>query len=118
MTIQPLKPNTHTKSCHWHHRVLRQQSVKFLLKRSARKSIGLRISDQGLIITAPTWASETQIDEALTKKTDWILKKLHERSTRLAQQAMSHTVWQDGGKLPYLGVPIELQLNPLLSHLP
>lgn len=116
MTIQPLKPTPFSKNGHWHHRVINQQCVKFMLKRSTRKSIGLRISDEGLVITAPMWATEGQIDEALTTKADWILKKLQERSARLAQQAMSHTVWQEGGKLPFLGVSIQLQLNPLLNQ--
>lgn len=116
MKTQPLKPNSISKNSHWHHRIINQKPIKFMLKRSTRKSIGLRVSDEGLVITAPIWALEGQIDEALTKKADWILKKLQERSTRLAQQSMSHTVWQDGGKLPFLGVSIQLQLNPLLNQ--
>lgn len=105
------------KKTRWQHCTLNNQTVRFVLKRSSRKSIGLRISDEGLIITAPTWATKARIDEALIQKADWITRKLLERSARLAQQAMSHTVWQEGGKLPYLGVPITLQLNPLLSEM-
>ena len=105
------------KNTHWQNRTLNNQNVRFFLKRSNRKSIGLRISDEGLIITAPTWAAKAHINEALEKKANWITTKLHERSERLAQQAMSHTVWQDGGKLPYLGVAISLQLNPLLAEM-
>lgn len=103
------------KKTPWQHCELQGQNVRFLLNRSKRKSVGLRISDEGLVITAPSWASKHQIDEVLSKKSTWIIQKLHERSERLAQQAMSHTVWQSGGKLPYLGVPITLQLNPLLN---
>lgn len=103
------------KNTRWQHSTINNQCVRFILKRSNRKSIGLRISDAGLIITAPTWAVKSHIDEALVQKADWITRKLQERSERLAQQAMSHTVWQEGGKLPYLGVPITLQLNPLLT---
>lgn len=103
------------KNTHWQHSTINNQNVRFVLKRSNRKSIGLRISDEGLIITAPTWAAKAHINEALVKKADWITRKMQERSERLVQQAMSHTVWQEGGKLPYLGVPITLQLNPLLT---
>lgn len=105
------------KNTRWQHCTLNNQNVRFVLKRSNRKSIGLRISDEGLIITAPTWAAKVHINEALEKKANWITTKLHERSERLAQQAMSHTLWQEGGKLPYLGVPITLQLNPLLTEI-
>lgn len=103
------------KNSHWQQQVLHDQTVRFKISRSARKSVGLRISDEGLVITAPTWASKAQITEALSKKATWILNKLNERNQRLSLQAMQQTVWQHEGRLPFLGMPIQLQLNPQLS---
>lgn len=117
MTKPQLKPAKLAPQTEWHQRLLGQQKIGFMLKRSKRKSIGLRVSDEGLLITAPLWASEEQIQQALDRKSSWILDKLQQRTLRLEQQAMSHTVWQDQGKLPYLGVFIELQLNPLLNQI-
>ncbi|HHU94693.1 MAG TPA: M48 family metallopeptidase [Alcaligenaceae bacterium] len=116
-SLQALKPAKLPPNTLWQHCTIKNQTIGYQLRRSTRKSIGLRITDEGLVLTTPRWVSAEQIQQALDKKADWILSKLHERVQRLEQQAMSHTVWQDGGKLPYLGVPIELQLNPLLSHL-
>lgn len=104
------------KNNHWQQQVLHDQTVRFKISRSARKSVGLRISDEGLIITAPTWASKAQITDALSRKANWILSKLNERTQRLNLQAMQETVWQHEGRLPFLGVPISLQLNPLLGE--
>lgn len=116
-SIQLLKPAKLPPNTLWQQRTIQHQTIGFMLKRSKRKSIGLRISDEGLVITAPLWASSEQIQQALDKKADWILSKLTERAQRLEQQAMSHTIWQNGGKLPFLGVSIQLQLNPLLNQL-
>lgn len=115
MATQPLKPVTLPPNTTWQHTLIQGHELSFMLKRSQRKSIGLRISDEGLVITAPVWASQSQIQEALESKAKWILQKLQDLKQRLAQQAMSQTVWQDGGQLPYLGTLITLQLNPLLS---
>ncbi len=111
-----VKPANLPPNSLWRQTSLDAQQLGYVLRRSARKSIGLRVSDEGLIITAPYWASDPQIEDALHSKKGWILRKLQERQERLAQQAMSQTSWQDGGLLPYLGVSIELQLNPLLNQ--
>ncbi|HJH22938.1 MAG TPA: M48 family metallopeptidase [Paenalcaligenes hominis] len=116
MTLHLRKPAKLPPQTQWRQTELNTQLIGYLLRRSARKSVGLRISDEGLIITAPHWASDSQIHEALQAKKAWILRKLSERQERLNQQAMSQTVWQDGGRLPYLGVSIQLQLNPLLRQ--
>lgn len=116
MTLQRLKPAKMPPETLWRQAQIEQTTIGYMLRRSTRKSIGLRISDEGLIITAPHWVSDTQINEALSSKKVWILRKLHERQTRLEQQAMTKTIWQDEGQLPYLGVSIQLQLNPLLSQ--
>lgn len=116
MTLHLLKPAKLPPQTQWRYTELNTQRIGYLLRRSARKSIGLRISDEGLIITAPHWAADSQIQEALQAKKAWILRKLSERQDRLAQQAMSQTIWQDGGHLPYLGIAVQLQLNPLLRQ--
>lgn len=116
MNLPLLKPAKLPPQSLWRETQLDTQPVGYLLRRSNRKSIGLRINDEGLIITAPLWAADHHIEDALQSKKPWILRKLQERQARLEQQAMSQTVWQDGGLMPYLGVSIQLQLNPLLRH--
>lgn len=116
MNLQLLKPAKLPPNSQWCEIELNDRTIGYLLRRSKRKSIGLRVSDEGLIITAPQWVSSTQIHEAVQAKKTWILRKLHERQERLSQQSMTETVWQDGGLMPYLGVPVQLQLTPLLKQ--
>jgi len=85
------------------------QAVGFSLLRSRRRSIGFVIQDEGLRVTAPNWVTLTQVDEAVIEKMPWILAKLQEWQARKERLAMSHTRWQSGGELPYMGCKIILR---------
>jgi predicted metal-dependent hydrolase len=88
-----------------------QQLIGFTLMRSRRRSIGFVITDDGLRVTAPNWVTLAQIDEAVVEKARWILSKLRDWYVRKEKLALSHTRWQAGGELPYLGKRIELALG-------
>ncbi|WP_454668307.1 M48 family metallopeptidase [Achromobacter kerstersii] len=87
----------------WREVPTEQQPIGFVLLRSRRRSIGFVITDDGLRVTAPSWVTLTQIDDAVREKARWILAKLREWHARKQQLAMAHTRWQAGGELPYLG---------------
>ncbi len=84
-------------------------TVGFVLTRSRRRSIGFVIGEEGLRVTAPNWVTLQQIDAAVVEKMPWILSKLKDWQARKEQLAMSHTRWQSGGELPYLGCKITLR---------
>lgn len=83
----------------------------YALRRARRKTIGLHIRDTGLAIQAPAWATRAQIEEAIRHKTAWIRSKLADRDRRLEQLALQASQWRHGGRIPYLGVAIELRLD-------
>ncbi|MBL8480774.1 MAG: M48 family metallopeptidase [Rhodocyclaceae bacterium] len=84
---------------------LGDQTLVYRLRRSQRRSIGLRIGDDGLTVSAPHWVGQADIDRALIEKGRWILRKLHEwRARTVAPQAH----WQMGARLAYLGQPLLL----------
>ncbi|MBX3669022.1 MAG: M48 family metallopeptidase [Rhodocyclaceae bacterium] len=84
---------------------LGEHTLFYQLRRSQRRSIGLRISDDGLSVSAPPWVSQADIDRALIEKGRWILRKLHEWRARSDTQP-AH--WQMGGRLAYLGQMLTL----------
>jgi predicted metal-dependent hydrolase len=86
------------------------QVVSYRLKRSRRKSIGFVIDEEGLVVTAPRWVSLADIDLALKEKQRWILVNLHEMGER--RRATPHVSWQEGGRVPYLGVSLALCMAP------
>lgn len=83
----------------------------FVLKRSRRKTIGLMINDDGLQVRAPNWSTLKQIEHVLREKSSWIVRKLEERAQNLNLLALQENPWRTGGRIPYLGVQIILNLD-------
>lgn len=84
--------------------------IGFVLRRSRRKSIGLSIDDDGLMITAPHWATLGQVDDAVAAKARWVLQKLAQRQSRKQQLATADDAWRHDGAFPYFGRRIRLLL--------
>ncbi|SFN05668.1 hypothetical protein SAMN05660284_00421 [Formivibrio citricus] len=55
------------------------RELAYTLKRSARRSIGLRIGPDGLSITLPLRAPQADAERAIFQKLDWILPRLVSR---------------------------------------
>jgi predicted metal-dependent hydrolase len=91
---------------------LGSHTVHYVLRRSARRSYGFMIDDDGLRVTAPRRSSQGDIDNAIRAKQRWILTKLFERSERRAlRERRAPVEWVDGATLPYLGADIVLRLQ-------
>jgi len=88
-----------------------QQTIGYVLRRSSRKSIGLSINDDGLLVTAPKWVTLRQIDDVVIEKAAWVLDKLRKLRERRQQLAMADAQWRAGGNIPYLGRQIILSLD-------
>ena len=104
------RPDPLPDGARWREVATPQQAIGFVLLRSRRRTIGFLIAEDGLRVTAPNWVTLSQVDDAVREKARWILSKLRDWHARRQQLAMSHTRWQDGGELPYLGRRIVLRL--------
>jgi predicted metal-dependent hydrolase len=92
--------------------LLRHTHVAYHFKRAKRRTIGMVVGPDGLVVSAPRWVVLAEVESALQEKGDWIVRKLgemRERSQRMAQQTM---VWREGSSLPFLGEPTVLVLDP------
>lgn len=80
--------------------------IDYHLERTQRRTIGLKISAQGLIVHAPQRLPLAQLERALKDKADWIRRKL------LAQRenAIAPIIWEHGERLLFLGNEILLQV--------
>jgi predicted metal-dependent hydrolase len=83
------------------------QQISYLLERRARKSIGLRISDHGLVVHAPKRVAQSYLEAVLMSKAHWIVSKLEARDAR----KLPPFQWQDGACLRLLGAPLYLALH-------
>jgi len=94
---------------------LADQDVSYTLKRSSkRRSIGLRIDDDGLTVSMPLRASERWLHSVLQEKGAWITEKLAGwQSQRPAPQ-----IWRDGEGIALLGETLALRVVPSLFEAP
>ena len=53
--------------------------MEYTVKRSKRKSIGIEITDDGVLVRAPLRASRRDIERVVAKHSDWITEKIAER---------------------------------------
>ena len=65
--------------------------MKFTIIRSSRKTLGLEVKEQGIIVRAPERASTREIDNFVRSHRDWIEKKLKilEEQRKLAQEPLT-----------------------------
>ncbi|AWB35272.1 M48 family metallopeptidase [Orrella marina] len=83
-------------------------ALQYQLVRSRRRSIGLTVGENGLRVAAPSWVGMAQIESAIVTKFDWIVGKLSETAIRKEKMATAERNWQFGGRIPYMGLAIEL----------
>lgn len=83
------------------------QHIRYTLKRSKRRSIGLRIDDRGLTVSIPLRASEKWLHSVLQDKAQWVVEKLQGWQTRKPEVI----VWQNDAMIPYLGELLVLRVT-------
>ena len=89
--------------------------INYTLKRTRRRrSIGLRIDDNGLTVNIPVRASEKWLYTVLLEKADWVIKKL---DSWQARQPVP-TQWLDGQPISFLGQPLTLRVIASLFDAP
>lgn len=85
------------------------KEISYTLKRSGyRRSIGLRIDDRGLTVSAPLRASEKWLHSVLQEKADWVVKQLDGWQSKKAPPI----VWAEGARIPFRGEEFILTRTP------
>ena len=90
------------------HAVLQGVTVSYRFERSRRKSIGLSVGPEGLVVRAPGWVPLREVDLAVQEKAAWVLRKLQEVRERARLPAPPEPEWVHGAELPYLGGRVRL----------
>jgi len=81
--------------------------ISYRLERVRRKSIGLIITTDGLLIRAPNWTPLYEIDAAIVERREWIGKALARQQARREQLA-EH---RDGGHMLFRGKRLKVELR-------
>lgn len=82
------------------------ETISYLLERRPRRTVGLKITENGLVVHAPKRIFEFQLNQILQEKSNWILTKLQVREANQIEKIQ----WVDGEHLLYLGQDIQLKL--------
>jgi predicted metal-dependent hydrolase len=83
----------------------------YTLRHASRRSIGIRVGDQGVVVSAPRWVAQRQLQSVLADKAAWVVKQLAQREQRQLAQQAARIDWRAGGTLPYLGCELTLRLG-------
>ena len=81
--------------------------IPYQLERRTRKTVGLKINHNGLIVHAPTRLSQKELERMLLSKVNWIVKKLQAQQ----ENTLERFIWEDGASLLLLGNLIELSVS-------
>lgn len=89
--------------------VLEGRRVSYILRRSVRKTLGLRIDHRGLIVGVPLRVGLRDTESFIRSHGQWIVDKLAARAT--ATPAVPAFAPQEGAPLPVLGEVWRLRLG-------
>ena len=78
---------------------LNGSEVPYTLMRCRRKTIGMRVSSEGLTVRIPMKESLSWVESVLQKRSDWIVTKLDEWKNRKP----ARPTWEAGAIFPLLG---------------
>jgi len=81
-------------------------AIAYTLERRQRRTVGLKITPDGLMIHAPKRITQTQLETIILEKSNWILKKL----TVLKEHTPLTFAWENGETLMLLGQTLQLNL--------
>jgi hypothetical protein len=56
-----------------------------------------------------------EIEAALQSKAGWVVRKLHEQGERQRRQQAQRIEWRDGARVPFIGEPVILVLDPRVT---
>jgi predicted metal-dependent hydrolase len=88
--------------------LLEGRPLPFLLKRSMRRrTLALSVDEHGLAVHAPWRASRRHIERFVIESSNWVQRKLVEWSRFKPRMQR----WIAGAEMPYLGLPLRLQLR-------
>jgi len=84
------------------------QSIAYTLIRRPRKSIGFRITEKGLEVSAPSWVSLKAIEEGLIEKANWIKKHMSRIEGASALRQDRYDYYLEHRKIPLWGQSIRM----------
>ncbi|WP_423459714.1 M48 family metallopeptidase [Ottowia sp. VDI28] len=96
--------------------VFEKARVAYEFRRGKRRTIGLTIGTEGLVVSAPRWTPLAEVETMLREKERWIIAKLGDARERHDRMESARIEWRDGASIPFLGEQVILVLDPRQRH--
>ena len=86
------------------------EQLHYQLERRQRRTVGLKITNNGLVIHAPKRISQSQLEDIILQKADWVIRKLASATANKIPEIK----WQYGEQLLFLGnlITLAIEHNP------
>ncbi len=81
--------------------------LHYQLERRQRRTVGLKITQTGLVIHAPKRISQSQLEDIIVQKADWVLRKL----ASVTANKIPEIQWRHGEQLLLLGNAMTLTIE-------
>jgi hypothetical protein len=102
------RANRQTRLCDAH--------VAYEFRRGKRRTIGMQVGPDGLVVSAPRWVPLYEVEAALQEKAAWIVRKLDEMRERQQRLESARIEWRDGSSFPFLGETVIVVLDPTQAY--
>jgi len=83
------------------------EKLHYQLERRQRRTVGLKITAEGLVVHAPKRLAQSLLESLIAQKAGWIQKKLNAQT----QNNIPGLQWQDGEQLLLLGNNVTLAIR-------
>jgi predicted metal-dependent hydrolase len=93
--------------------VLNGRSIDYTLHRRARRTLGMTISQHGLVVSIPQRVSIAETENFLRARSNWVIEKLDEWAARPAPASFDVA---DGTRFPMLGQTCTVHLSHGAPH--
>jgi predicted metal-dependent hydrolase len=90
---------------------LRDALVAYEFKRGKRRTIGMQVGSDGLVVSAPRWVPLYEVEAALQEMAGWIVRKLDEMRERQQRLEAARIEWCEGACFPFLGETVRVVLD-------
>lgn len=95
------------------------EQLHYQLERRQRRTVGLKITAEGLVVHAPKRLAQSLLESLIAQKADWIQKKINAQK----QNKIPALAWKDGEQLLLLGNTLTLAVkhdtrSRAVNHLP
>lgn len=84
-------------------------AVAYHFTLARRRSIGLRVTEDGLEVRAPRYCLLADVQRVLQERGAWIHEQLRRQQERRARVREARIVWAEGGEVPVLGQTLILK---------